>query len=108
MRAAGNWFLHSGITEPNGGVARYHYADRHENAPISTEITGYAVSALVYVYQQTGDERYLRAAQHSGSFLCGAWDAELGAMPFEVPAPGMTRYSYLFDNGIIMRGLLAL
>lgn len=108
LRAAGDWFLHSGITEPNGGVARYHYADRHENAPVSTEITGYAVSALVYLFQQTGDERYLLGAQRSASFLCETWDSAAGAMPFEVPAPGATRYSYLFDNGIMIRGLLAL
>ena len=42
---AGLWLLQSGIQEAGGGVARYYLADKRENRAVSTEITGYAVSA---------------------------------------------------------------
>jgi glycosyltransferase involved in cell wall biosynthesis len=38
-QAAGEWFLNSGIQESNGGVARYYFSDRQQNAPLTTEIT---------------------------------------------------------------------
>jgi hypothetical protein len=102
---AGEWFLHSGIQELNGGVARYYRTDLERNEPVSTEITGYAVSALVYLHARTHDQRYLDAAIRSARFLADiAWDPVSRVMPFEVdPA----RYAYFFDCGIIVRGLLA-
>jgi hypothetical protein len=101
---AGEWLLHSGIQEPNGGVARYYRADLERNLPISTEITGYAASTFAYLHTLTGDERYLDRARHAAAFLIGAWDAAAEAMPFELDPP---RYTYFFDCGIIARGLIA-
>jgi hypothetical protein len=102
---AGAWLVHSGIQEPAGGVARYYRADLQRNLPISTEITGYAVSALVYLHELTGDARYLDCASAAARFLCSAWDSSTRAMPFELaPQP----FTYFFDCGIIIRGLLAL
>lgn len=107
---AGEWFLHSGIQEAAGGVARYHYISERRNARISTEITGYAVSALLEVHERTGDGRFLDAATRAGDFLVQAWDAESGAMPFEWAADGQLpeHHTYFFDNGIIVRGLIRL
>lgn len=65
---AGEWFLHSGIQEAAGGVARYHYISERRNARISTQITGYAVSALLEVHERTGDGRFLDAATRAGDF----------------------------------------
>lgn len=93
------WFHHSGIQEPNGGVARYHRLAEGRNLPLSTEITGYAVSALVW------------GGAHSDAFRAAdwlvnvAWQPQLQAMPFEVAEP--IPPTYFFDCGIIVRGLLA-
>lgn len=107
MDRAGRWFLESGIREADGGVARYHYSDRKQNAKVSTEITGYAVSTFSYLHHLTKDQRYLDATAQSARFLCEvAWDAESGTIPFEVPAEGEASYAYFFDLGIIVRGLL--
>src|SRR5579859_1268555 len=104
----GNWLLHSGIEERNGGVARYYLSDSRRNKPISTEITGYCASGLSVLHDQTGDERYWQAALRKGKFLTKkAWDSHSSAMPFECETRDQ-RYSYFFDNGIIVRGLLAL
>ena len=110
LERAGEWFLRSGIQEPDGGVARYHRADLGQNARVSTEITGYAVSALVYLHHRTGDGEYLDAALRAGHFLTrDAWDSAACTFPFEYPPGADTRsLAYFFDCGIIARGLLAL
>lgn len=102
---AGHWLLHSGIQAPDGGVARYRLTNSGQNLPASTEITGYAVAACCYLFEQTGQEQYLAAARRSGDFLTHtAWDPESRSMPFEIHQGA--RYSYFFDCGIIARGLL--
>jgi hypothetical protein len=93
---AGDWFVTSGIQESNGGVARYYRSDLRRNAPVSTEITGYAVGALLLLNR-------LDQAAAAANFLCDVWDANGGAMPFELGDPA---FAYFFDSGIIVRGLL--
>lgn len=97
------WLLHSGIQEPSGGVARYYRTDAGTNAPISTEITGYAASALFHLHP-LASEATLDAALASACYLTRqAWCNECATIPFE---PG-SEYAYFFDVGIITRGLLA-
>lgn len=107
LHRAGSWFLQSGIQEINGGVARYHFTDRNQNARISTEITGYAVSTLVYLHKATGEAQYWDAAERAARYLCReAWDAQSSTFPFEPIHETDPAYSYFFDLGIIVRGLL--
>src|SRR5512142_187785 len=81
---AGRWFLNSGIQDPTGGVARYYRSDIERNTPISTEITGYAVSTLVFLHGRTGDPAYLERAVLAGDFRAQkAWDDERDCFPFE-------------------------
>lgn len=111
LHRAGGWFLTSGIQEPSGGVARYYRADIHENKFVSTEITGYAVSALLDLHAREGDQRLLAAAKDAGYFLARtAWDAEWRTFPCDVAQSGAQPkpYAYFFDCGMIVRGLLAL
>ena len=104
---AGRWFLHSGIQAPNGGVARFYRADLGANRAISTEITGYAASALMYLHWATSEAAYLDRARSTAHFLArDAWDSRLGNIPFEY-GPGAESKLYFFDCGIITRGLLA-
>jgi len=107
---AGQWFLSSGIQEPSGGVARYHHIAERRNARLSTEITGYAVSALLELEARLGEPSYLAAAEAAGILLCHAWDEQCAAMPFEWAEDGQLPHyhSYFFDNGIIARGLVRL
>lgn len=105
LSRAGEWFLRSGIHEANGGVARYYRADLERYQPVSTEITGYSVSALVYLHSVTKDERYLERALAGARFLARtAWDAASQTMPFEIDPAALT---YFFDCGIVVRGLLS-
>jgi hypothetical protein len=107
---AGDWFLRSGIQEPSGGVARYYRSDTSQNAPVSTEITGYAISTLLFLHARTGTSEYLDAALRAARFLTRTvWDAGLGTFPFEHAGNGHGSggRAYFFDCGIIVRGLLA-
>jgi hypothetical protein len=96
---ASRWFVSSGIQEPSGGVARYYRSDLKGNHAISTEITGYAVSAFLFFQQPTHALAAARFLARHG------WNGD--SMPFEV-IPGQNELStYFFDCGIIVRGLLA-
>ena len=110
LTGAGRWFLDSGIQESSGGVARYYRCDLGKNARVSTEITGYAVSALLFSHLRTGQAEYLDSALRAARFLTRiAWDPRVGAFPFEYSANGdrPPALAYFFDTGIIIRGLLA-
>src|SRR4051794_39713881 len=108
LERASCWFLMSGIQQQDGGVARYHHTDIEVNAPVSTEITGYAVSALVYAYRRSGSSKYLDGAMAAAKFLTDqAWNATSRSFPFELRSDGPLR-TYFFDTGIIVRGLLSL
>ncbi|HEY7388057.1 MAG TPA: hypothetical protein VH640_06085 [Bryobacteraceae bacterium] len=96
MSRAARWFAHSGIQEPSGGVARYYRTDLGRNHPVSTEITGYAVSALLFLGRP---DEAIAAARF---LIEQAWSG--GVMPFELDPAAFT---YFFDCGIIARGLLA-
>jgi hypothetical protein len=59
----------------------------------------------VYLHSVTKDERYLERAVAAARFLTRtAWDAGQRAMPFELEPAAFT---YFFDCGIVVRGLLA-
>ncbi len=108
---AGCWYVKSGIQEPGGGVARYYLTGVGKNALVSTEITGYALSALIYLYEKRGDQSFLDAAIRGGRFLVDqAWNPRLKTFPFEHSSNGIRpqALTYFFDCGIIVRGLLAL
>ena len=90
-------------------MARYYRSDLAKNATVSTEITGYAVSALLYLHERTRQAEYLEAALRAARFLTRtAWDARLGTFPFEHSVNGSRPQAraYFFDCGIIVRGLL--
>jgi len=104
IERAGQWFVRSGIQEASGGVARYYRADLARNQALSTEITGYAVSAFVYLHSLSRDPAYLEAAQKAARFLAAAWNPGARTLPFELDPPA---FAYFFDSGIAVRGLLA-
>lgn len=104
LSLTGEWYLHSGIQQSDGGVARYYLVETGCALRASTEITGYAASAFVYLYSVTHNTRYLDRAVSAARFLTRAWDRASQTMPFEI-APAA--FSYFFDCGITVRGLLS-
>ena len=104
LENAGCWFLCSGIQTSDGGVARFYRSDLERNEGVSTEITGYAVSALVYLHSLSGRSDFLDAATGAARYLTRtAWNQDAVTFPFEPDSP----LAYFFDIGIITRGLIA-
>jgi hypothetical protein len=108
FQRARTWLLRSGIQEPGGGVARYYRADVEKNLPVSTEITGYYVSALFHIHRLNADGAQTTATRDAGlaaaHFLTRqAWSSQHATIPFEIGS----EFAYFFDIGIITRGLLA-
>ena len=102
------WFLHSGIQETNGGVARFRRSDLAQNERLSSEITGYAVSTLTFLYKRLDEPEALGGARAAANFVVNeAWDPAVGIYLFELPQQGRDTLAYFFDSGIIVRGLLA-
>ena len=85
-------------------MARFYRLDLARNHAVSTEITGYSASALVFLHSLTADPRYLDRAIAAARFLTRTWDAATHSMPYEIALPVLT---YFFDCGIIVRGLLS-
>lgn len=108
VEAALGWLLNSGIQQPNGGVARYYRADTHAYRDVSTELTGYFLSAVI---RPGRDNALPEQALGAGRFLIGqGFDAQSELFPFELstPADSGPRLAYFFDCGIIIRGLVRL
>lgn len=106
--AAIQWLLSSGIQQPSGGVARYYRADTRSYRDVSTELTGYFLSAVV---RQGPESALPHQALHAGRFLIGeGFDRHSELFPFELSASpgGGPRLAYFFDCGIIIRGLARL
>lgn len=108
LERAGEWFLSSGIQEPNGGVARFYRSEEGANAPVSAEITGYAISAFLELHARTGGSAHLEAAERAGRFLATeVWRPQLNLFPYETAGHG-AELAYFFDIGIMIRALLRL
>jgi len=94
-----------------GGVARYYRSDVGTYCRVSTEITGYALSAFRYLHGVTGQARYLEAARRAARFLrMKAWNRQAAIYPFEYSGDGdqAPALAYFFDSGILARGFLTL
>jgi hypothetical protein len=90
-------------------VARYYLSDVRKNATVSTEITGYSLSALLFLYRRSQMSDYLDRALRAARFLTRvAWNPVMGTFPFEHSTNGdhPKALAYFFDSGIIVRGLL--
>ena len=81
---AGDWFRQSGIQEASGGVARYYRTDLKRNHPLSTEITAYALSALL---ECTG-QRVISSPQQHFATLGRACEDKLHGADVLLPSLG--------------------
>jgi hypothetical protein len=88
--------LTSGIQEQDGGVARYVRADTGVNAQVSSEITAYFLSSLLFL--KFGEFQHARSAARY--LRETAWNAERQLLLFEKPTSKNPPAGYFFDSGI--------
>lgn len=101
IHRAALWLANSGIQTVSGGVRRFYREEEARYLPATTELTAYAMSALLYADRLNGTNCYQTPVQRGVRFLDSCWDQERGLMPFE---PG-SDYSYYFDTGMIVAAL---
>lgn len=119
--AAARWLLHSGIQNPPGaknangadiGGAFNAWFDPETNSYsyVYSEITGYALTALMYLYGEKGEDLYRTHARQAADWLISTQTKE-GAFPtalryaendFKSP------HFHTFDVGMVLNGLLCL
>jgi uncharacterized protein YyaL (SSP411 family) len=98
-----------------GGVKQGYNWQERAYPFIYSEITGYAISALVNAYRWTDDEDYVALARQSAGFLLRVQklaEGEIvrGAVPHGLSLPGLAlrpQY-YSFDAAMCLQGLLDL
>lgn len=89
-------------------MARFYRTDESRYAAVSNEITGYALSTYEFLVAVTGMPEYAEAATRTAAYLTDrAWDIESSTYPFEPLDEAGSGFTYFFDTGIIVRGLLA-
>ena len=98
-----------------GGVKQGYNWQERSYPFIYSEITGYAVSALVNAYRWTGEGIYLELARQSAGFLLRAPDGtgediNRGAIPHSLSLPDLQwrHQLYSFDAAMCLQGLLDL
>lgn len=104
-----------GAPSAQGGVNQGYNWQERSYPFIYSEITGYAVSALVNAYRWTGNDGYLSLARQSADFLLriqGLAQGEhaRGAIPHGLSLPDLELKDqyYSFDAAMCLQGLLDL
>lgn len=119
IKIARRWILESGIQAPKGmidmngqdmfGAFRSWYdLDKQEFSYIYTEISGYALTALLYLFEKNNIGAYLERAKMAGDWLLGT-QAETGAFKtayytFEDSVKKPEAF-VSFDIGMVCNGL---
>ncbi len=114
-----NWLLHSGIqnlegsydingVDVSGSFNAWFDLEKNDYSYIYTEISGYALTLLLFLYKETGDNIYLQKAQKTGHWLLKT-QHRTGAFPTAFYlSNNSSRKShgfYSFDAGMVFNGL---
>ncbi len=116
---AAEWLLNSGVQvvsdnpQHSQGFACWYEQDTQTMPYVYSEITGYLTTLMCYLYQETGDSRFLDSATGAGDWLVRtAYQPDGGfrcLFPL-VPSRYEFKHSqlYTFDTGVILSGLVNL
>ena len=107
-----DWFLHSGIQQKeSGGVYAWYDPQKKQYSFLYPEITGYAISLFLYLYETEHRPLFLeRAVQAARWILDFAWDHHTQSIPFRFyhRRPLTFPYAYTFDSAMVLIGLVQL
>lgn len=110
-----NWLLNSGIQNKDGGINSWYDPNSRRYPYIYSEITGYGVSTLSYLYDRYKKQVFLKSAIKSGDWLLKNIKKGTIKSIYEYKKSSRkTICSYKqntyhsFDNGVILKALLDL
>lgn len=111
------WINTSGIQSEEGGFYAWYDATKDEYSYLYSEITGYGVTTLLFLYRLYGDEIFLRKAEKAGQWIiekalhpCGGVRTRL--YHSKVKANPLYSFSeeniFSFDTGMVLYGMINL
>lgn len=117
IQKAADWLIQSGVQvvsdNPlhNRGFVSWYEADTLTMPYVYSEITGYLATTMCYLYDLTGDKRYLDSGIGAADWLLHTAHPETGGFRCLFPITS-TRFDYknsqiyTFDTGVIISGLV--
>lgn len=114
---AAEWLVGSGVQVMSDnplhhqGFASWYEADTQSMPYVYSEITGYLVTQMCDLYDQTGDQRFLASATGAADWLLRTVHEPTGGFRCLFPLkPSRFDYKYdqiyVFDTGVIISGLV--
>lgn len=69
LKMLGDWISNSGIQKKDSGVYAWYDIDKKEYGFLYSEITGYYITANLFLYKSYGDKKYIEKARKSADWL---------------------------------------
>lgn len=117
--AISNWLTDSGVQikskdpQEEGGFGSWYDTNIKAWPFIYSEITGYMLTTMCWLYETTGEKKYLDSALKAGHWLLNTTHEPNGGFHCNHPLIAERKefkrnQQYAFDNGIILNGLVCL
>ena len=113
-----HWLINSGIQNKkgnrSGSVNAWFDTKRKKYSFIYSEINGYFITMMVFLYKKTNDKKYIKYALNSASWLIKNALHKNGGFKclFLIDKTSLHAYKknqiYSFDNGVILNGFVSL
>ncbi|MFH1867389.1 MAG: glycoside hydrolase family 88 protein, partial [Candidatus Omnitrophota bacterium] len=117
IRLAAEWILNSGIQSDAGGFYSWYDMEKKDYPYLYSEITGYGITTLLFLYRMVKDNRYLDNAKRAADWIintalhiCGGVMTRL----YKDDKNGDPFYSFTgenifsFDTGMVLYGMVNL
>jgi Glycosyl hydrolase family 76 len=110
-----DWLLNSGVQSEEGGFYAWQDMEDNGHSYLYSEITGYAITLLSFLYVITKEDVYIKHARHAAQWIMqDALDPVGGVLTRKYVKDAVEHYSfgrgniYSFDCGMVAFGLLKL
>lgn len=110
-----NWLLNSGIQSQEGGFYAWQNMEDNSLSYLYSEITGYAITTMCFLYSITKDNAYINSAKRAAQWIMqDALDQSGGVLTRKYVKDPVGHYSfergniYSFDCAMVAFGLLKL
>lgn len=110
-----DWLLNSGIQSGEGGFYAWQDMEDNSHPYLYSEITGYAITTMCFLYKLTKDDAFIKSAGRSAQWILQhALDSSGGVLTRDYIKNSIEHYSferrniYSFDCAMVAFGMLKL
>lgn len=110
-----DWILSSGIQSPAGGFFSWYDLDKRAHSYLYSEITGYGITTLLFLYSISGDKVYIKRAEKAADWIIKAAMHQCGGVRtrlYKDDKKADREYSFSgarifsFDTGMVLYGMV--